>query len=332
MKHTKNIVFGDPEPLLLDYASAATEALLNNLSCAASVGDRLWTVADEGRTIECLKRTASGFRLERQYQIDDLFGELAPGAAPDELDLESMSFDGERLWLCGSHCRVRRKPDEETGELDWRFRRRTSRQFFGSIALNRKGGLSDAAPWALPSIGAQSLRRTLREDDYLRPFLRLPSKEGGLDIEGVLVTGKSALFGLRGPLVDSVAVVMQLALSEKLKRGASIEGRHFVDLQGLGVRGLARWKSEVLVIAGPVADAAGPFKLLTWRPSPSLTPQKPRLVFEWPAGTEKPEGICALTNSDGEEGLLVMFDSPARARISGTTYRAEWRRAIEGDE
>src|SRR5262245_9435124 len=207
MKEAGDPGFGEPRPLILNYGAAATPELMKNLSCAASVGDRLWTVADEGRTLECLKRVDNGFLLVRQYQLDEGFGELVPGRADDEVDLEAMSFDGARLWLCGSHCRVRRKP-ESADQLDARLRRRASRHFFGALRLDRDGSLRDLAPVALPATGPHSLRRALRQDEYLEPFLGLPSKEGGLDIEGLLVKRGRAFFGCRGPLIDSVAVVM----------------------------------------------------------------------------------------------------------------------------
>lgn len=85
---------GDPSALMLDYASAFTPVLLSNLSGAASIGDRLWTVADEGRTVECLKRASNGYVLDQQYALDDLFPGLVAGGPGDEIDLEEICFDG----------------------------------------------------------------------------------------------------------------------------------------------------------------------------------------------------------------------------------------------
>jgi hypothetical protein len=265
-----------------------------------------------------------GFRLERQYRLDDLFGDLVSGEEGDEIDLEGLSFDGTRLWLCGSHCHVRRKPKKQ------KRRRRSSRQFFGSIALAADGALGDEpAPIALPATGPNSLRGTMRDDPYLASFLKLPSKQGGLDIEGVLVRDRRAWFGLRGPLIDGMAIVMEMALSEDLGMGAAVVQRHSIQLGGLGVRGLASWGGAVLIIAGPLTNAQAPFRLFLWRPEHTQHIQEPHFLFEWPEAGEKPEGICPLSRDDGKKGLLVVFDSPDEARIIGATYRAEWRAVAE---
>jgi len=42
---------------------------------------------------------------------------------------------------------------------------------------------------------------------------------------------------------------------------------HFLNLEGLAVRDLAHFdRHEILVLAGPVGEAPGPFALFRWRP------------------------------------------------------------------
>jgi hypothetical protein len=49
--------------VVLDYTGARDiDDILRNLSGAACVGNALWTVSDEGRTIECLIRSVEGFK------------------------------------------------------------------------------------------------------------------------------------------------------------------------------------------------------------------------------------------------------------------------------
>src|SRR5262245_36616085 len=109
--------------LWLDYAKASRKSkLLRNLSAAAMAGRFLWTAADEGRTIECLAPTRDGFRLSMQINLDAIFRNI-PGAEdeprPAEIDLESIDVAHDRLWICGSHCRVRkdRKKQKNLGRL-----------------------------------------------------------------------------------------------------------------------------------------------------------------------------------------------------------------------
>lgn len=224
---------------------------------------------------------------------------------------------------------MRRKAIDDN-HLDPRLRRRPSRCLFGAIPVKRDGALAGGPAFALPYAGRSSLRRVLRKDPYLAPFLKLPSKEGGLDIEGLLVRGRKAFIGCRGPLIDSMAVIVEMSLSGDLADGVAIVQRHFIRLGGLGVRGLALWGKSVLIIAGPVADAKGPFRLHAWQPRKTDEIQNADVLLDWPETAEKPEAICPLAGADGGEGVLVLFDNPNGTRIRGSTYEAEWRPVSAG--
>src|SRR5215510_3160122 len=98
--------------LWLDYREAASDDLLCNLSTVAVAGDFLWTASDEGRTLECLAPDGKGYRLHRQVSLDSLFSDLPKDAKdkkPAEADIESIDVAHGRLWVCGSHCRVRKQ-------------------------------------------------------------------------------------------------------------------------------------------------------------------------------------------------------------------------------
>ncbi len=241
--------------IMLDYAHAANDELLGNLSGVASAGQFLWTVSDEGRTVECLIRDGDAYRLHTQFALDDLI-ENIPGADDgDELDLESIDVSEGGLWLCGSHCNVRKKPKRK-GQLNAVLRGRPSRHLLASIRVKDAGARPENAK-ALPFKGHGSLRRRLADDPYLAPFIDLPSKENGLDVEGFVVHGGSLYLGLRGPLIDSIAVVVTLNIDDNFAIECS--ALNFLDLHGLGVRDLARFGDELLVLAGPVSSAGGPF-------------------------------------------------------------------------
>jgi hypothetical protein len=306
--------------LTLDYGEATTPELLRNLSGIAHDGDRLWTVGDEARTVECLARTDGGFRLAQKYVLDDIIAAIPGFDSRDELDIESVDFADGRLWLCGSHCRVRRKPEADD-MVNAELRSRPSRCILAAVKL-KPDGIWPGAAKALPFKGDRSLRAHLAANPYLRPFLELPSKENGLDIEGLVIRTGKALLGLRGPLVDSVAITVALELDRDFQIAGS--KLHFLDLEGLGVRDLARDGDDVFVLAGPVSAAQGPFKLYRWTPRTTGKIQKPTDLFTWPASAEKPEGLC-LYQHDGRGGLLVVYDSPdPAARIDDTRYAADW--------
>jgi hypothetical protein len=256
---------GRPQSLWLDYAQAGEDPkLLGNLSGVAAAGNFLWTVSDEGRTLECLAPSPRGFRLHRQVTLDTVFPALPGRRKHDEADLESLdAYDGQ-LWSCGSHCHVRREPRRKKNNsppvekvrasraLDSRIRRRPSRRLLGALRLDPSGDLGEECGQALPYTGRGSLRRHLARNAYIKPFAALPSKENGIDIEGMVVFRRRVLLGLRGPVIDSIAVVAEIAISPSFSI-AKPHATHFVDLRGLGTRDLTRWKDRVLILAGPVS-------------------------------------------------------------------------------
>lgn len=97
------------------------------------------------------------------------------------------------------------------------LRLRQSECLFGAVGLKKNGGALAKTGETLPFIGDGSLRNLFASDEYLTPFLNLPSKENGLDIEGMVVLGDRALFGLRGPVIGGSAVVAEVLIREGLQ-------------------------------------------------------------------------------------------------------------------
>jgi hypothetical protein len=308
----------------LDYAAAANKKLLENVSGVAVDGEFLWSVSDERRTFECLRAEGDGFVLSKQHRIDTLI--KWPGADEGqhgaELDLESIDVAGGALWLCGSHCNVRRKPaQDQEGKLLPEIDARPSRRLLARIEVNgdELGKIVKTTPFEGPG----SIRCAVAGDPWLHPFIDLPSKENGLDIEGMAVFGDEVLLGLRGPRLDSFAVVVHLTLADDLKVGSY--RLSFLDLGGLAIRDLGRDGDTMMIVAGPVGDAGGPFGIFRWKPKSSPLIQAPDNITpaKWPASSEKPEGICVLQRND-KKGYLVVYDSPNPVRIQGNAYEADW--------
>lgn len=312
------------EAVWLDYGRAGTKKLLESLSGATLAGGDLWTVSDEGRTVECLRANRGGYRIVAQVRLDDVFAGLPGQRTRDEADLEAVASDGSDLWLCGSHCRVRRQVGKaRVDTVDSRIRTRKSRRLLGRISLTAARGSVRGEGQALPFSGEGSLRNFLAKNPLIAPFVDLPTKENGLDIEGLAIRGKCLLIGLRGPLVDNVALVVEVTVRDGLalvRNGAFL---HFLELDGLGVRDLAPARRGFTVLAGPVSGADGPFRLYRWEARRQKTIQRPRLEFEWPTSPEHPEAICPMSRR-GEPGLMILYDSPGKGRVKGSRYRADW--------
>lgn len=301
----------------LDYGDQAPSSLLKNLSGAAAIGDFLWTVSDEGRAVERLKRDGDGFRLDRQFALDDLIEDIPRRfeKTKDELDLEAVAVADGRLWLCGSHSNAREKVDDLSPPSPV-VEIREARSFLASFALTADGALAD--PRYLPFTGEDSLRQRLAKDQWLAAFLAPASKEGGLDIEGLAVRGDRLLLGLRGPVIEGRAIIIALRHQNGvIQPGHSL---HFLDLKGLAIRDLKVRGSDILVLAGPSGVAEGPYRLHLWRPD-AATPEAPELLFTWPypddkeKRQEKPEGLCVIT-WEKKQGFLVLYDSPANDRVA----------------
>ncbi|MFO1067123.1 MAG: DUF3616 domain-containing protein [Geminicoccaceae bacterium] len=165
-------------------------------------------------------------------------------------------------------------------------------------------------------------------DPYLGPFVGVPAKENGFDIEGLAVAPDGRVFlGLRGPVLRGWAVILDLSLA---RHGATSLAfartpayrRHFLDLAGLGVRDLLWHGSDLVILAGPTMDLDGPVHILRWRDAlsaeaDSVVGAGPRIetILEVPygRGCDHAEGIALV--DDGR--LLVVYDLPCDLRLDG---------------
>jgi len=275
------------------------------------------------RTVECLEPHGQGYRLHRQFKLDELFPRL-PGAEEElEADVEALDVAHGRLWVCGSHSLTRRSRDKTDRVIDPRVRERPSRRLLGSVELSKDGSGLVAPGKALPYDGAGSLRAMLGSLSHIAPFMDLPSKENGLDIEGLVTFRRKVYIGMRGPVVDNIALVAAIGMTRNFIIDETGILLHFIDLGGLGVRDMARWGDGILILAGPVNGADSPFRLLQWTPRRTGKIQDPEKVQDLQPGADHPEGICAL-NRAGADGLIVLYDSKSGKRTAGTRYRADW--------
>ena len=308
----------------LDFdGSPRLAKLLGNISAIVSGRGFLWTASDEGRTVECLEPVGTGWLLKRSFSIDGLLRGVPGRKNADEADIESLDFVDGRLWISGSHCSVRRKaadlgPDYPVSST---IEKRPSRRLLGSVEILENG--TPVIPGvALPFRGKDTLRAMLAGNPHIQPFVDLPTKENGLDVEGIAVIGNRAFLGLRGPVIAGCAIVVEASLMDSGSRVDALK-IHFLDLSGLGIRDLSHDGDALFVLAGPAGTASTPFRLYRWTPQPQREITRPACVYEWPVGDEHPEGMCALER-DGKHGLLVVYDSPSPERVRGSRYAANW--------
>lgn len=308
------------------------EPAAHELSAVAREGATLFLAADEAAHIEIVHALPDGgFGAHENVALASLFP--LPGD-DEELDLEGLAIDSGKLWIVGSHARTRRKlkKGEPASPASLarlaEIRENPNRAFLGCVPLvalegGRHALATEGAAMLSIKKGEDALLRRLGEDVVLAPFLAIPAKENGLDIEGIAVVGDRVTLGLRGPVVGGWACLIDVMLRPGGTYGLKLDGplvKHWLDLDGLGVRDLKRDGDDLLILAGPSLAVGGPAALYRWRgwaPAERVESVRvPELAMVLPAGyrCDRPEALLPWRNASGA-GLLVLVDGPHPSRL-----------------
>jgi hypothetical protein len=316
-------------------------------------GHWLWVAPDEGRKLIRLRTQDGGYGDPVEIELgDDVLPNL-PGEEKDELDIEGLDISGNVLWFTGSHSAVRKKvkdPEDVDKAPDRlaKVDKQPSRQVIGRLEL------TDGAEGLLPRprgdhalLGPDAehpLVEQLADDPWIGPFVKIPGKDNGLDVEGLAVCGENVVLGLRGPVLRGWAVLLTVhpvpadGNSDQLRLKAVHGHRyslHFANLGGLGVRDLCRSGEDLLVLAGPTMLLDEPFRVhrivggATGQLLPSVLPEAmlrviaklpvepdQRELATFPAEPIHPEGITVL--ADGQGKYLLVVDDNAHPERDGT--------------
>ena len=320
------------------------DPVAEDLSAAARAGDTLFLSCDETAGIDRLRPVGDGhWAAHEHYNLGDFFD--LPGGAEGEMDIEGLAVDGGCLWITGSHALKRQKPErgenaarEALAEME-SIGRDPNRYFLGRVPLvDGEDGLVPVAKDGKRRAACIRLKKKrsklvewLRGDPHLGPFLDLPSKENGLDIEGIEAEGDRVWLGLRGPVLRGHAVVIELVMDEpktgRLKPRKLEEGRryrlHLLPSRGAGVRDLARDGADLLVLVGPAMAGDGPAHVLRWRDAAAAETSGVRAeevvetLIELPyrGARDHPEGLARWPEA-GADAWLVVYDAPSEERLS----------------
>ncbi len=336
-----------------------------SLSAVVQTGPHLWLGCDETATLERVTDQGDGrFAEHRTYRLADVLD--LPGDDDAEVDVEGLAWAPPYLWMVGSHGRKRGKPDPDEG-VEKAFEALAdvdedeNRYVLARIPLEEDaegGGLVPRRACAdrgdpsatltaarLKGKGQRSaLMRALRDDEHLRRYLELPGKDNGFDVEGLAAAGGRLFLGLRGPVVRGWAIVLEVEPAEtdrperlKLRRigpGGRRYRKHFLDLDGLGVREITADGDDLLVLAGPTMGVRAPATLFRWRGAVKLEADsitgRDRLqkLLDLPhdvdGGEDHPEGLCCLEDGGrGDREVLVVYDSGGPRRQDGDAVVAD---------
>ncbi|MBW4552016.1 MAG: DUF3616 domain-containing protein [Aphanocapsa sp. GSE-SYN-MK-11-07L] len=343
----------------LDLDPKSRKDIIKNLSGAvlSHQGKFLWLGTDEFTSIERLTKIADAentFADHKRFHLKDFIADFEEEQG--EIDIEGLDYHGNYLWLIGSHSSKRKKakinPDKfklEKNELK-KIERQENRYLLARIPVNESGELeAESTAWLPRNGSSNSLMQALANDEYLdlatiikskdggsspgkEVYFYLPSKENGLDIEGLAVCHNQILIGLRGPVLRGIAILLEIEVEASLPPELSLKAignqerlykRHFLDLNGLGIRELC-WEDDgesLLILAGPTMDLDGALQLFRLKQPLALeddslsSTQNQQLEYlgDIPHGfkSDRAEGLALY----GSEAILVVYDSPNQARI-----------------
>lgn len=333
--------------------------LRTEISSCLATEDNLWLSYDEDAGIERLTSTERGYGYHKHYELYDFF-DLPSGDG--EADMEALAYQEPYLWFCGSMSLKRDSPSpkdsvEEQLKALQDIAIDQNRFSLGCIPCIKKDGgyeLMKETKYKGKTIkplmlrgGTKSteLHNALMRDEHLERFMMIPCKDNGFDIEGLAVHEDRIFIGLRGPVLNGYAVILEISCKEfegelllaQKPDEDKLYRKHFVDLSGMGIRELNITKNgDLYLLAGPTMDLDGTisiYKIEGGLPDEfgSVTHNPERLFdvargAELEHGADKAEGMAFLP--DGK--LLITYDSPVKERLEGDT--AVWMDCYDLDE
>ena len=162
----------------------------------------------------------------------------------------------------------------------------------------------------------RTLLKVLEADPHFGPFIEanIPSKDNGLDFEGLALVNDRLFLGLRGPVLRGYTCILDLAVTVKKSKPDELKligsyRKHFLNLQGLGVRDLVVWQDQLLILAGPTLALDGSIRVFQC-PLAQFSDTEDTCLTTVPLclgdiphqpGSDRAEGITLWPTADPEE-------------------------------
>ncbi|WP_347302999.1 DUF3616 domain-containing protein [Croceibacterium sp. TMG7-5b_MA50] len=325
---------------MLDAECAELDDPTLNLSAAARHGNTLFLGSDEGVCIERLSRGDAVWAGHQRFSLDTIL-DLD---ASEEADIEGLAEDDGWLWVLGSHARTRLKVGRAGDDcIDISafatLKDTRPRCLLARVPLATDPNTADAmvpvqtdgnrrAGMVRQTKRGNRLAQMMKESPLLKPFTRIAAKEGGVDLEGIAAAGDRVAIGMRGPVIQTYAVLLEVNIVAKPSGRLTIAGplhKRLLELDGLGIRDLKRDGADLLILAGPTTGLDGPCAVYRWtdwlgdppRDGQMVRRHRPERIIDlaFGHGDDHPEGLVLLDGTDGKRDLLVVCDTPAADRL-----------------
>lgn len=290
------------------------------------MGEFLVIASDETTVLQMLKK-----KTDELYKVDRTIP-LLPHSST-EIDMEALAFEGETLYVLGSHSWARKSVKKDKSQA--KNRRRLAQVKFEASRdhlLRFDVKLANGKPKS--KIKSASLRTLFANHPVLHLFAQTPSKENGIDFEGLAVAEGRLYLGFRGPVLRGNYVPILSFAFDDIEDCAEEFAKHpedcrllYVDFGGRGIRSLHRVSDGFLIVAGPMGDGEASYQLHFWDgrdcvPEDGVPLCELRFLGEVPTPEDaKAEGLAVLSESATAWEILVVYDSakdgaPARFRVS----------------
>ncbi len=295
-----------------------TNAKQNNSISAIDANNDFFIVgADEGNEVKILKFDGDGYKVVGRIELN---------TTKKEIDIEGITSEDNTVYVIGSHSWKRKKIDPAKSYEDNRNKilspssveTALDRDYLCCFHLDADGNISE--------VKETSLRSLIDNNVVLKIFSQIPSKENGVDIEGIAVRNGQLYIGFRGPVLrENWVPILKCKFSIPIV-GADLV---FVNLGGRGVRDLTRVGDGFLILAGSVGDGLDSYQIYFWDGEDCLLGTRTsgkvgqiKLLGNISVdGDKKPEGLTLLKESDTNYEVLIVYDNvrngePTRFRIT----------------
>ena len=191
-----------------------------------------------------------------------------------------------------------------------------------------------------------------RRIGWFAPYTLASTKENGPDVEGLAIRRRNkdastvvALVGLRGPVIDGYAVIIEVQIRDKDTREVTVVGEpcfHLLNLRGFGVRDLEWRGDDLLILAGPTMTRQKESALFRWRDAKDASAERTdhdvreaggiRQIGRLPMAPDGggPEVFTRIEPGSGEYMVLRdgikgprLVDRNEQQSSAGPIYRAE---------
>ena len=287
-----------------------------DISAVTKVGSYLVIGVDEGvgeaeneNVIQVLKEVNSN-HYQVSHEILLFKGSKEEGK---ELDIEGIDVEGNTMYVVGSHSlrrkRIKSKKDYQKNREKFRDEKidhQKNRDWLYRVTID-----SDVNASNLERI---SLRDIINTDEVLKTFSRIPSKENGVDIEGITVKEEWLYVGFRGPVFRGNYVpVMKFKFEEPQETYELL----YVQLGGHGCRDIVSVSDGFLIVAGPIGDSSASYELYYWDGKDTIVGKdrapkdigKMELLGEIPTPEKgKAEGLAVVEESSTYYDVIIVYD------------------------